>query len=214
MIFFPLLLPVLFSVLALATNRLAFKMAVPLLSSVIVLLAGLTSVFGRTATLSAGPLLLLVAALVLSACGDIFLSTKGERKDRFVIGIGLYFAAHLGYLGYGVATGSVSWITLVALTAVLLPYYFLVLRPRIREAPLSVAVLLYLLVSCAALAGAVGGEWSGPQRWLFLSAIALIVISDLFISFKEFLDVHITDVLILPTYYLAHLLIAASILVM
>lgn len=204
-----LLLPVAAALAALATRRLPFKLAVPLLSAGIIILVG----WQVARAMSWTPLwqvLPLVVALVCSAAGDVFLSTKGERSDRFVLGIALYFIAHVGYLAFALAHGALSWVVFGVLMIVLVPYYLIMLRPRINETPLSVAVLLYLVVSCAAFAAAAGMSWTGPARWAFLAAIALILLSDLFISFMEFLDLHATDVLILPTYYLAHILVAGA----
>jgi hypothetical protein len=144
----------------------------------------------------------------------VFLSTKGESASRFVLGIGLYFSAHLGYLLFALSSGGVSWLWFGILLVALLPYYVLFLRPAISDARLSLAVLLYLLISCAGLSAAIGIGWPGVPRALFVTAIALILCSDLFISFLEFLDWHRLDALILPTYYLAHLLIAWSVMLL
>jgi hypothetical protein len=76
-----------------------------------------------------------------------------------------------------------------------------------------VAVLGYLLISCVALAAAIGLRQPGVVKSLYVAGIVLVVISDTIISFKEFLDYHDLNGLILPTYYLAHLAITLSILI-
>ena len=50
-------------------------------------------------------------------------------------------------------------------------------------------------------------------KGLYVAGIVLVVFSDTIISFKEFLDYHALNGLILPTYYLAHLAITLSILI-
>jgi hypothetical protein len=74
-----------------------------------------------------------------------------------------------------------------------------------------VAVLLYLLISCVTLAAALGRRAPPRSWWLYAAGIALIVLSDTLIAFAEFLGQHRGDSLILPTYYLAHLCVTASV---
>ncbi|HNU98716.1 MAG: hypothetical protein KA191_00850 [Verrucomicrobia bacterium] len=67
-------------------------------------------------------------------------------------------------------------------------------------------------VSCIGLAAAVGLEQSGHIKGLYVAGIGLIVFSDTLISFSEFLRRRELNAWILPTYYLAHLCITATVL--
>lgn len=201
-----LLIPAALGVAATITGHIPLKMGVPIASTVIIL--GLVAA-GRVDGLHVG---FITGALIASAVGDFFLSSKAGRSSFFIVGIGLYFIAHLGYLAGAWIHGGPSLPVLVVLLAVFLVYYVVSLRRAIDEPVLSVAVLLYLLVSCVALAVAAGIEWTGAPRILFITAIGLIVLSDLAISFDEFLEVHTFNALILPPYYLAHIAITAALI--
>lgn len=151
-----------------------------------------------------------MVAFAFSAAGDYFLSTKGESAERFIIGIGLFLLAHVGYILAAWKNGRLHVPSLIVLLAVFLPYYALLLRPAIAEPPLALAVLGYLLISCLALAVAAGMRWVGLDKAFYVSGIALIVFSDTLISFTEFLGFSAFDWLILPTYYLAHIAITTG----
>ncbi len=144
--------------------------------------------------------------------GDAFLSNKGDDEMMFVYGIGGFFLAHLGYLGYPLVNGRINRPALVVLYAGYIPFYLWVLRPEIDDAVLSIAVLVYLLISCLVLAAALGMDRRGWTGRAYIVGIALIVVSDTFIAFNEFLDYTTFNELILPTYYLAHITITAGLL--
>lgn len=160
-----------------------------------------------------GPAWALIWAFAWSMVGDWFLSYRAGRDTWFEAGIAGFFLAHLGYISHALQQGRLHRPTLLGSLGVFVPYYLLALAPRISNPVLNSAVLLYLLVSCVALAAAAGLGTAFAPRALYLGAIALVVFSDLVISFKEFLRYHALDWLILPTYYLAHLGATASTLV-
>lgn len=201
-----LLVPTAVAIAANQTDYLPFKMAVPSLCALILLWAyqGMPTYRLDVAAV--------VLAFVFSAVGDYFLSNKGGNEWYFVVGIGMYFIAHLGYLAYAWRNGRIHRIVLGVLLLGYLVYYFVSLNPAIGDPVLSGAVLLYLLVSCLALAVAAGITLPGEQKWLYVVGIALIVLSDTAISFNEFLDYRALNWLILPTYYLAHLTVSLSLL--
>lgn len=153
-----------------------------------------------------------VAAFAFSMIGDAFLSNKGDDEMMFVYGIGGFFLAHIGYLGFPLLNGKVHRVALFVLYAGYIPFYILSLRPAIDDAVLSVAVLVYLLISCLVLAASFGLRIAGWPRRAYIAGIVLIVISDTFISFDEFLDFMTFNELILPTYYLAHITITAGLI--
>lgn len=201
-----LIIPAITAILANQTDFLPFKMGVPLLCSLILLL------LFRSALTQQRDIWFIVAAFVFSAIGDYFLSNKSGNELFFVVGIGFYFVAHLGYLGFAWRNGRLHTLTLALLLLIFLPYYFLLLNPAISDTILTTAVFLYLLISCLALAVAAGNTLPPAARWAFISGIALIVLSDTIISFNEFLGYRNLNGLILPTYYLAHLAVSTAVI--
>jgi uncharacterized membrane protein YhhN len=153
-----------------------------------------------------------VVAQCLSAAGDWFLSNKAGRMGYFIAGIAFFFGAHLGYLVFAVRQGRLQRWVLGGLLLIYLPYHWIWLFPAIAQPMLSTAVLLYLLISCLALAAACGLRLPAPLKWPFVAGISLIVASDTFISFAEFLRIGTFSWLILPTYYLAHLCVTWAVL--
>lgn len=201
-----LLIPLAVGVAATQTDYLPFKMAVPGLCALILLWAY------QGAEASRLDLAAIVLAFVFSLIGDYFLSNKSGNELFFVVGIGMYFIAHLGYLAYALRNGRLHLPVLSVLLLGYLIYYVVSLNPAIADPVLSGAVLLYLLISCLALAAAAGMTLPGAQKWLYGVGIALIVLSDTAISFNEFLQIRTFNWLILPTYYLAHLTVSLSLL--
>lgn len=201
-----LLLPLAVGIAATQTDYLPFKMAVPSLCALILLWAYQGQPAYRLDVAA------VVLAFVFSAVGDYFLSNKSGNELFFVVGIGMYFVAHLGYLAYAWRNGRIHRLVLGVLLVGYLIYYVVSLNPAIADPVLSGAVLLYLLISCLALAVAAGMTLPAEQKWLYVFGIAMIVLSDTAISFNEFLDYRAFNWLILPTYYLAHLTVSLSLL--
>ena len=202
-----LVVPIVLGLLALRTDRLVFKVGVPGTCGLI-LLVGVPEIIGPN-----WPVIFVVAALVFSMIGDVFLSNKGANEHFFVFGIGAYLFAHIGYGAFALFYGKMDWLALGVLLLGYLVYYLVKLRPAVDEPLLSAAVLCYLIVSCATLAAAIGMQQPAATRWLYAVGITLIVLSDTFISFNEFLAYRTFNGLILPTYYLAHISITLAILV-
>ena len=96
----------------------------------------------------------LAVSFLVSVAGDYFLSYKNRDKNYFVYGIALYFLAHIGYLLYIVMSFDVNIIVFLVAAALLLggylAYYFIALVKNIKGV-MSVAVLAYLVISCAVL---------------------------------------------------------------
>ncbi len=201
-----LIIPIILGFYADSTDYLPAKMGVPLSCAAIALGIFILDRPRRR------DLFWLVAAFVFSALGDYFLSNKRGNESFFVIGIGLYFLAHCGYLSFALCNGRVSWIALGILLASYLTYYFLKLGGAIDDQVLSFAVLLYLLISCLAVATGFGLQWTGLMKWSFVFGICMILLSDTAISFNEFLKYKDWNRIILPTYYLAHITITIAVL--
>lgn len=200
--------PAVLALLALRTDWLAFKVGVPAACAAILIIHGLSrSDIGWS-------LAWVIVALGFSMIGDAFLSNKGNSERYFVIGIGAYLLAHVGYLLFALLNGGLNWPVLGVLLTGYLVYYVLALRVAIDSPLLSVSALAYLVVSCVALAAAFGLRLAPATRALYVIGIVLIVLSDTFISFNEFLRYRAFNKLILPTYYMAHTSITLSILLL
>ncbi len=202
-----LLIPATLAVIATVTNYLPAKMGVPLACALI-----LFFVLGFRRGKAGADVYFVIAAFVFSAIGDYFLSNKGGQSLYFVIGIGLYLLAHLGYLGFAWRNGRLSGPVFLLLLLIFLPYYMILLYPAIADPVLSFFVLAYLLISCLTLAVAAGLRLSRLVKGFYVLGITLIVLSDTVISFNEFLQYRELNWLILPTYYLAHLSISYALL--
>jgi uncharacterized membrane protein YhhN len=201
-----LLIPASLGVAATVTDFLPFKLGVPLSCVFLLLLVSSQKPADRR---EIAPV---VVALTFSAIGDYFLSNKLDRATYFVIGIAAFFVAHIGYLSFALKTGRLQSYALLTLLCGYLAYFVWYLYPSIDDSVLSLAVLAYLLISCFALAAALGMPTTGAGKWLYVLGILLIVVSDTLISLNEFLSYRPLNSLILPTYYLAHLAITLAIM--
>lgn len=153
-----------------------------------------------------------IVALAFALVGDFFLSSRAGRVSWFVAGITAYLVAHLGYLTFALRHGRLHRVTLVFALLAILAYYGLALAPRLSNVSLSVSVLAYSVVSVVSLAAAIGLHQRAAVKSCFVAGISLLVFSDTAISFSEFCRWRAWNGLILPTYYLALLLIATGVL--
>ncbi|MDR2764915.1 MAG: lysoplasmalogenase [Tannerella sp.] len=200
-----LLVPVVCAVLALIRYRYEVHVAIPVACAVLI---GCLSPKDVSRTKG-----LLIAALAFSIAGDWMLKHRGEDVWMFVGGIALFFVAHAGFLAFCLKNGKIRWTLLALLAAGYGVFFVWKLLPSIPDAILLTAVLLYLLISCFSLAAAPGLRLSLPARWLFTAGIACIVFSDTLIACCEFLHVcGLYSLLMMPTYYAAHILITAAVL--
>jgi uncharacterized membrane protein YhhN len=154
----------------------------------------------------------ILAAFLFSIIGDWFLSHMNGDSLMFVKGIALFFLAHIGYLIYALFNGRIKKAFTGVLLAVYLAFFFLVLYPTFTDTVLMIASLVYLLISCFSLGAAMGMKGDPTARRSFIFGIVLIIFSDTIIAFKEFVDYHMFDFLITPTYYLAHIFITFSLI--
>lgn len=207
MSFYSLLsIPAILGVIGYTTDFLPAKLGVPGTCAVILV------AFHRQGLSRVRDFWWVIGAFVFSMIGDAFLSNKGDDEMLFVYGIAGFFFAHLGYLGFPLMNGSIHRVALAILFAGYIPFYLLSLRPAIGDGVLSIAVLIYLLISCLVLAAAFGLRIAVWPKRAYVVGIALIVVSDTFIAFNEFLDFTTFNELILPTYYLAHIIITAGLI--
>ena len=154
---------------------------------------------------------LAIGAFAFSIAGDYFLSNRNGDAMMFVYGIGLFFVAHLGYLGYALCHGRLNRrVTLLFCTGYLI-FFFTSLYRGIDDPVLLWAALAYLFVSCFSMGAAWGISPRGSSRNFYVAGIALILFSDTLIAFREFMAYTRWDFLILPTYYLAHILVTVAV---
>jgi uncharacterized membrane protein YhhN len=153
------------------------------------------------------------AAFVFSIAGDWFLSNRNGETSRFIMGIALFFLAHVGYLTFGLLNGRLHKVGTVLILLVYLIFYFSMLAPGIDDKTLKLASLCYLLISCFSLGAALGiSSGHSVFKWLYVFGITMVLFSDTIIAFREFVKFKELDFLILPTYYLAQISVTASLL--
>jgi len=155
----------------------------------------------------------LVAAFVLSIAGDLALTFRATDTE-FIVGIGFFLVAHIGFLTYATKRVRFSWVRAAIVAVPFLVLYFAVFLPSpgLRGSPaLAAAVLAYLLVSCVSLAASIDVKTHSPARWIYTAGIVSLVVSDALIAFADFLDVKSVGPWIMPLYYLCHVLVVVSV---
>ncbi len=152
-------------------------------------------------------------AFLFSIAGDWFLSNRNGETSRFIMGIALFFLAHIGYLTFALMNGRLNRLLTLIILAAYLGFYFFMLSPGIEDKTLKVAALCYLLISCFSLGAALGMKGNSAFRWLYVFGIVLVLFSDTIIALREFVKYKDLDFLILPTYYLAQISVTASLMI-
>jgi len=201
-----LIIPLALAIFAVAGFGFFFKAAVPGSCAII-----LVYLF-RNKLMSLPDIWFVVAAFLFSIAGDWFLSNKGDSFMMFSAGIGLYLMAHVGYLWFALKNGRIHVLfTIVVLVSYLL-FFFMKLYPALDDAVLLIAVLLYLLISCISLGAAFGIKLAPIIKWTYFAGVTLVLLSDTIIALNEFTSYSALNVLILPTYYAAHISIAYALI--
>ena len=154
---------------------------------------------------------MIIGAFAFSIVGDYFLSNRDDSGMMFVYGIGFFFLAHLGYLGFALYQGRLHRGVTVLFCAAYLVFFFTCLYGGISDPVLLWASLAYLFVSCFSMGAAWGIRRHGAFRNMYVAGIGLILFSDTLIAFREFMQYTRWDFLILPTYYLAHILVTLGV---
>ncbi len=203
-------IPTVMSQLALRTNKFRFKAAVT--GSCMALILAVAIVAG----LPALRVLPLLAAFGFSILGDAFLSFREGREGFYLYGILGFFCAHALYLANALARPVNPFPAIVLLVILLLPYTFYYRRrlvPHIDGQAMKVAMYAYILISCITFSFVATMDASLPERILLTAGIGLILFSDSCIGENDFGGNHALEGWILPTYYLSHILLTASVLV-
>ena len=182
-----LLIPAALAILRLTTRKYPFSALTTLAC------AALIAVYGRAPAIG-----LAAAALAVSAAGDWFLAHHRGRETFYALGVGGFLVGHALLIAFAAHRAAPSPMALYAayLTQIVLPG-----MPKMLRLP----AVLYTLVSVAGFTVALT---SGDA--VYASAIALLLFSDTMIAAADFAGRKELSFLILPTYYLCHILIALS----
>ena len=200
-LYFLLIVPVVLTVLRIKSQTYVLSAAITLSCALIVALSG----FGESKAW-------VIVGLCLSVVGDWFLNHQIGHPDRFLFGVGGFALAHIAFVIYASHDAVFKpWATIliVALTV----GYAVYLTQRIVKGlnpTLQAALPAYALVSLVGLLMALSRRTT-PYAWaLYALGILSIVFSDTMIAESQFAHNRGAQALILPTYYLCHILIAAS----
>lgn len=205
-----ILIPAVFAILQLRTHKYIFS--------------ALTTLVCAAIALPTAPVL--AAALLVSFIGDYFMAHKGSKEWMYLLGIAGFFLSHVVFIAHSLlhvlfAGHETFFLNRVPrtlytregmLTGAVLALWFtpyLILRV-IRKVPnlLKIPVILYTFISIVGFACAV--ITGNP---LYILGIAMLLFSDTMIAESDFVGNRKTGRLILPTYYLCHILVALSALV-
>ena len=197
-----LLVPLLAMMMGLRTKKYAWNCVLTLSCALIVALTG-----------RGAQMLPLVAALVISVLGDFFMAHKAGRTPWYIAGIAGFLLAHLCFIAYAAQAfvGSARiYLAGAALLALMIVYLLKRVLPQISEKPMQAAVAVYALVSVVSVVLASGLGGSEFERILYAFGILLIALSDCMIAENDFVGNRECGAYIMPTYYLCHILVAAS----
>jgi len=200
------ILPVISSLIALNSGIFFFKSAVA--GSCIIILI----LFFKTTKNKHKIVWFIIGAFVFSIAGDWFLSNKNDDFLMFATGIGLFFWAHIGYLGYALKNGRINLPVTIILLISYLTFFFTMLQPAIESTLLVVTSFIYLLISCVSVGAASGMIIPRLAKSIYILGISLILFSDTIISFHEFIGYNEMNFLILPTYYLAQISVTIAVI--
>ena len=201
-----LLLQTLLALMQLTTGKYVFSALVTLSCALIVLVSGGHEP-GRSALMALG--------LVVSAVGDYLLAHQHGHPERFIAGVAAFGAAHLIFMIYALCAFRFRPLAL-GFIAVLAAFYAAYLLRSVlpgQAVPMRIALSGYTLVSLMGLFFALcANEATMAQRLLYILGIACIVFSDTMIAEADFVHHRWAHKYILPTYYLCHILLTASVL--
>ena len=157
--------------------------------------------------------LLLTAAFIFSIMGDFYFR-KHDANSGLIMGGFFFLLAHIGFSIYCLTKVKFSWFIFAVIAIPYVIWYFTVLMPsdRLRSGGfLAFAVFLYLIASCFSFSVSIDLKNGSIASWIFTAGIACILVSDSFIAARSFLDNRRFAFLIMPLYYLCHILIALSV---
>jgi len=153
---------------------------------------------------------LIVAGLLLSLTGDVFLMLPG---DKFIAGWGAFLLAHLAYIAAFISDGGLyraPWLLLLGLA-----YGVVLLRilwPTLGRLRLPAALYMLVIIVMAWQAAGRIGQGSGASAWLAFAGAVLFVASDSILVVNRFARPFQSARLVyMSAYYTAQWLIALSV---
>lgn len=152
----------------------------------------------------------ILAGLVLSLLGDVFLMFRGAVQ--FQSGLVSFLLAHVAYTAAFLVAGvSVPWALAAAAAALVAAWSVLRwLLPHVDE-DMRGPVLAYVVVISLMVSLAMGTLGAGRTA-LIATGAALFYVSDLFVARDRFVTPSFVNTLVgLPLYYLAQVLLALSV---
>ncbi|MFW5643057.1 MAG: lysoplasmalogenase family protein [Alkalispirochaeta sp.] len=146
-------------------------------------------------------------ALLLSATGDYFMSNLSTGEERFFLfGTGIYLLVHVSYTIASLLRGAIRRDVLLGTGLVIGGVTGATIFPRIEPHTVRVPVIAYATLSVVSLAAAAGVRGGKRSRLRFVTAIVLIIVSDIAIAFKLFLRNSVLDAVILPSCFTSNLI--------
>ena len=146
--------------------------------------------------------------LIVSVAADWFMAHKAGRTGWYLCGIGGFFAAHALFLWDVLLDASLAPLPFLAFALLAAGYGLYLARrilPRVSDARMRLAIVLYMLISAASLGFSLAAP--GAARTL---GLLCIVLSDTLIAESDFAGNRAAGAWILPTYFLCHILLALS----
>lgn len=146
--------------------------------------------------------------LIVSVAADWFMAHKAGRTGWYLCGIGGFFAAHALFLWDVLRDASLAPLPFLAFALLAAGYGLYLARrilPRVSDARMRLAIVLYMLISAASLGFSLAAP--GAARTL---GLLCIVLSDTLIAESDFAGNRAAGAWILPTYFLCHILLALS----
>ncbi len=197
-----LIVPVFSMLMGLRTKKYAWNCVLTLSCAAIVALTG-----------RAGAMLPLILGLVVSVVGDYFMAFKAGRSAWYIAGISGFLIAHLCFMWYAAQSFVPEMRVLVAGGLLLAAFVWNLAKrvlPKVQGTPMRAAVSVYAVISVISLVLAAGLGTGEFERLLYAGGILMIAASDTMIAENDFVGNTEWGGYIMPTYYLCHILIAAS----
>ncbi len=152
---------------------------------------------------------ILFAGLVLSLCGDLFLTGVSQRA--FMLGLASFLLAHLAYIvAFSVLGLNHKWMLFAAIPVIAIAVLVAAWLAPHTPPELAMPVRVYTIVISVMVIAAVGSKGAGGPTLAVIGAL-LFYTSDLSVAAQRLVEMDLpTYVLGLPLYYAGQLCLALS----
>ena len=152
---------------------------------------------------------ILFAGLVLSLCGDLFLTGASQRA--FMLGLGSFLLAHIAYVvAFSVLGLNHRWLLFAAVPVIAIAVLVAAWLAPHTSPELLVPVRVYTIVISVMVISAVGAKGAGGSTLAVIGAV-LFYVSDLSVAAQRLVEMDFpTYVAGLPLYYAGQLCLALS----